>query len=393
MEMAQGKIIDLFCGAGGFSLSAHRAGFSTVLAVDIDKDITSSYGINFPKTPILLDDISKIEPLQAIKQVNLKPEEVDGIIGGPPCQGFSYMGKREKEDKRNTLIGHFYRFVDIVKPKFFVMENVPGLLDEPFKDFLYSGLELVQSTYEIVGPLILNAADFGAATNRKRLFVIGYRKEHVDSFGESEIEEMKSRAATVSDAIGDLSLKDATTITINDERWGDFRDYKNKHVSHYASILRSPPTDDFSTETIRRLHGQGIISGFTETKHSLDVSKRFAKLNPGKSDEISKCPRLNWDTPGPTLRAGTGRDKGGFQSIRPVHPTENRVIYVREGARLQGFPDWFQFHRTKWHSFRMIGNSVSPSVGSAVFTVIGKRLQIAKFVTPASYKSISAYTG
>jgi DNA (cytosine-5)-methyltransferase 1 len=97
------------------------------------------------------------------------------------------------------------------------------------------------------------------------------------------------------------------------------------------------------------------------------VIHRFSKVNPGEIDKISRAPRLKLDGFCPTLRAGTGRDRGSYQAVRPIHPNQHRVITPREAARLQGFPDWFQFHETKWHSFRQIGNSVSPIVSEYLF--------------------------
>ena len=112
------------------------------------------------------------------------------------------------------------------------------------------------------------------------------------------------------------------------------------------------------------------------TAHSLEVAKRYAKTKCGKYDSISKSYRLDPDGFCPTLRAGTGPDQGSFQAVRPIHPTEARVITPREAARLQGFPDWFQFSPTKWHSFRQIGNSVSPILAERILSVIAKSLGI-----------------
>ena len=115
---------------------------------------------------------------------------------------------------------------------------------------------------------------------------------------------------------------------------------------------------------------QGLVTGFFSTKHTAAVEQRFSNVEQGKVDRISKYPRLKWDGISPTLRAGTGSDRGSFQAVRPIHPDDPRVITVREAARIQGFPDWFIFHPTKWHSFRMIGNSVSPVVSTHLLSKI-----------------------
>lgn len=118
-------------------------------------------------------------------------------------------------------------------------------------------------------------------------------------------------------------------------------------------------------------------------EHKADVVRRFATVMPGKMDTVGRHPRLAWDGQCPTLRAGTGADKGSRQAVRPLHPEEPRVITVREAARLQGFPDQHLFHPTIWHSFRMIGNSVSPILAEAVFRAIRDRLGLGEMAIAA----------
>jgi DNA (cytosine-5)-methyltransferase 1 len=114
------------------------------------------------------------------------------------------------------------------------------------------------------------------------------------------------------------------------------------------------------------------FTGHRRTAHTPEVTK---KVKPGGVEVIGRHARLRWDGQCPTLRAGTGNDRGSFQSVRPIHPDEPRVITVREGARLQGFPDDFRFHPTVWHSFRMIGNSVSPVMSKVIFSLISERIE------------------
>jgi len=118
-----------------------------------------------------------------------------------------------------------------------------------------------------------------------------------------------------------------------------------------------------------------LFTGHRRTVHTPAVLKRFAAVEQGGFDIVGRHPRLNWNGQCPTLRAGTGSDRGSFQSVRPIHPDDPRVITVREGARLQGFPDCFRFHPTVWHSFRMIGNSVSPIISKVIFSAIKKRIE------------------
>lgn len=335
----------------------------------------ASYPINFPESQQLVADVSKIDPLSVLRMIGMRSGELDGILGGPPCQGFSYMGNRDLNDPRNGLIWHFFKFVKFCFPKFFVMENVPGLVTHPFIHKLNAGLELVTSDYRIVGPIILNAADFGAATKRPRVFVIGYRKQFVDSISEADIHAEKIGFATVYQAIGDLPELSSATPDSSGHYWARYREKTDTEpLDEYAKQARKEPPSGLSSLSQRKFHAQGFVSGFAPTRHTHEVTKRFASVPQGKTDKVSRCTRLAWDAPCVVLRAGTGKEKGSYQSVRPIHPEENRVISVREAARIQGFPDWFQFHHTKWHSFRMIGNSVSPYAAKAILKIIARRI-------------------
>lgn len=351
------KIVDLFCGCGGFSLGSEAAGLSPKLAFDIDPILTSSFSTNHPLTKLVLADLSKVEGADIRREMGAP---VDGVFGGPPCQAFSAIGHRKADDPRRSLLGHFFRLVAELEPAFFVMENVKGLAYADARPVLDQALELVQGRYKVLGPIILDAADFGAATRRSRLFIIGYDPARVDPISATDIEAKKLRAATVRAAISDL----ATAVQIGDN--GGFDLWKIKQLgrpSQYAAGLRI---------------GDGTFTGHRRTAHTPAVIKRFRKVEQGHVEIIGRYPRLSWEGQCPTLRAGTGNDHGSFQSVRPIHPNEPRVITVREGARLQGFPDRFNFHPTIWHSFRMIGNSVSPIMSKAIFSLIAERMEAGK---------------
>ena len=135
-------------------------------------------------------------------------------------------------------------------------------------------------------------------------------------------------------------------------------------------IVNGIPKGVGNPEAIRRYQDDSIVSGCLGTRHTAEVAARYARLKPGQKDKTSKSVRLKADGLCPTLRAGTDAERGSYQAVRPIHPTAPRVITPREAARLQGFPDWFQFAPTKRHSFRQIGNSVSPFVAEAVLKVI-----------------------
>lgn len=359
----QPRIVDLFCGCGGFSLGAEAAGLRSSAAFDVDPILTSSFATNHPSTELFLKDVSKLSGAEIEERAGGR---VDGIFGGPPCQAFSSIGRRNVEDPRRSLLGHFFRLVAETGPAFFVMENVKGLGFLDARPVLDKALELLPGSYQLLGPVVLDAADFGAATRRQRLFVIGYDPGRVDPITAADIAAKKLKPTTVKSAIGDL----ASAVQLADD--GEFDVWQIKRggrIGQYAAGLRT---------------SDATFTGHRRTAHTAAVIKRFRKVAQGGIDPVGRHPRLDWQGQCPTLRAGTGSDLGSYQSVRPIHPDEPRVITVREGARLQGFPDRFRFHPTVWHSFRMIGNSVSPIMSRAIFSAIAERIGVPNILREAA---------
>jgi DNA (cytosine-5)-methyltransferase 1 len=364
-----GTVVDLFCGCGGFSLGAELAGFHSLAAIDIDPTLQSAYRKNFPGTKAVQASVADLDAA-AWRQIigRVRP---DGLIGGPPCQGFSWIGRRRKNDPRNNLLHHFYRNVMVLRPKFFIMENVLGLLDEDNAGILKDAIEQVTKHYQIVGPFTVNAAHFGAATNRRRTVVIGYDPNDIAPLTVEILSpKIPKKLITVRDAIGDLPSPIPDPKDDDDFGWARFTAKSADRASTYAKTLRRPPRRGLGWNEAIDRHREGYVSGLTETRHSKTVARRYTLTPGGKSDPVTKSYRLQWHGQCPTLRAGTDIDKGAFQAVRPLHPGKGRVITVREAARLQSFPDWFIFHTTKWHSFRMIGNSVSPAVSQGLIARI-----------------------
>lgn len=363
-EVEGGHPIDLFCGCGGLSLGAHHAGLNTSVGIDVDKTLSAAFALNFPRSELLNADLLDLCPNEL--KARLGQATPTAVIGGPPCQGFSVMGKRDRRDPRNALLGRFFDYVDVFQPDFFLMENVPGLYDKANRGVLELAIGTVSAEYRILEPMVLNAMDFGAATNRPRLIVVGYKPEFFEHFDVADFEKAKTKSVTtVKDAIYDLPGPSGQS---NQDCWMTYK--RRKNLSSYAKGMRKGPYGGLASREARSMIRQGRLNGFQTTKHTQVVEDRFDSLEPGQRDEISKYPRLSWDKPAHVLRAGTGTEKGSFQAARPVHPTDPRVITVREAARIQGFPDWFQFDSTKWHSHRMIGNSVSPLFAKAILKVI-----------------------
>ena len=263
------------------------------------------------------------------------------------------IGRRDESDPRRLLVDHFFRLVAEVRPTFFVMENVVGLMRGNARTILDDAMCRLPSDYCVIGPSVLNASDFGVATSRQRVFVVGVLAKRIDL--PSLIPETDRTRVTVRDAIADLA--EAREIDVDRNGFDICELSDGKTVSRYARALR---TKD------RR------FTGNRRTVHTPAVVKRFTGIPSGKTDPIGRHQRLSWDGLCPTLRAGTGSDRGSYQSVRPLHPDEPRVITVREAARLQGFPDRHRFHPTMWHSFRMIGNSVPPPVAAGLLRQVLK---------------------
>ncbi|MGQ1356511.1 DNA cytosine methyltransferase [Acinetobacter baumannii] len=362
-------LVDLFCGCGGFGLGAELAGFHSVAAIDIDKTLQSAYKNNFPETKVINKDLSKINKNEWKKI--LGDIEIDGVIGGPPCQGYSRMGAGDINDPRRKLLEEFFRHINLLKPKFFIMENVEGLMDKNNRPQLEKAISIVDKRYKILAPIIIDASKCGAPTTRKRVIVIGY-----DPIRMSEIQTeqfiFNEPIVTVEDAISDIPPPIKQSKDDQDYGYSEYR--HTTKLSEYAKAMRSSPPINLGTNSAKLELSFGRVSGLFDTIHTDKVRKRYQDTPQGRTDPISKSKKLAWDGFCPTLRAGTGSDKGGHQAVRPLHPDEGRVITVREAARLQGFPDWFTFHPTKWHSFRMIGNSVSPIVSHKILSIIYKAL-------------------
>lgn len=356
------NVVDLFAGVGGLSLGATRAGFNLSAAVEIDKHAIFSHSLNFPNSVHIHKDISQITASDILGACGLS--QIECLIGGPPCQGFSSIGKGMVDDIRNDLYVHFFRLVNELSPLCFLAENVPGIMNDKYTSVREKAFSLVKDEYTILPPIKVVASNYGAPTTRTRIFFIGFKK------GLSEVLETSSFLPKVD--VAPVFVKDALygiPEYISDE-WqkeeqGWHKIKKDRHGEYYSRLWGNIPSGVGDDESIQNLK-KGLVSGFLGTVHTKNVLDRYNILNHGETDRISRSQRLNPDGFCPTLRAGTASDKGSYQAVRPIHPYQSRVITPREAARLQGFPDWFRFHATKWHSFRQIGNSVSPLVAEAL---------------------------
>ncbi len=370
--------VDLFAGAGGFSLGIEQAGFDVLVAVENDPVHAATYAFNFPLTTVLWADASTLT-VSVIKEAAYQayashyPKAVQGwngqidlVFGGPPCQGFSIIGKRLVNDERNSLIFHFYRLVSELNPRYFVMENVPGMLVGKHQTWLSQLLTQFKKAEYKVRVEVLNAADFGVPQQRKRLFLIGTRCKVFAPKHQHKSVKPKL-CVTVGDAIADLpDLDNFPELKTSDEvllSASTLLQIKQKS-SFYAQILRGLSEDN--NFSYSRLWNPQLLTSSMQTQHNENCISRFAKMLPNQREPISHLRRLDINGLCHTLRAGTGHERGSYTSPRPIHPIHPRVISVREAARLHSFPDWFRFHQTKWHGFRQVGNAVPPLLAQAV---------------------------
>lgn len=369
------KIVDLFAGCGGMSLGFELAGFHPIAAVEKDAWAAETYAFNRKDTKVNVVDITKVD--KPLEFLGVEPYAVDGIVGGPPCQGFSLSGNRDPKDPRNSLFMDYMRFVRDLKPKFFVMENVPGILSA------------VTKKKEVVHKLILKVADeagynvhifkltadkYGVPQSRHRVFFIGIRKDL--PFAPSKLAPVEiAGRVSIDDAIGDLPVLNAgegvenAAYPMNPQN--DFQKWCRKGCTTVSNHISMRHTPRLVERFAQIQYGQSVA----------DVPDEHKQRKRGDSTQISgktysqNNMRPFPDKPSPTVPAS-------FQS-NFVHPHSNRNYTAREGARLQSFPDWyiFQGKRTtmSWEKnlsqYQQIGNAVPPLLAKALGKAISKYLK------------------
>lgn len=362
------QVIDLFAGCGGLSLGFEMAGYSIPLAIEKDEWASETYKHNHPQTKVLTDDITKITDLSSLISPSI---EIDGIIGGPPCQGFSLSGNRDKNDPRNSLFMEFVRFVKHFKPRFFVMENVTGILSMKTKNG-DSVKDLILNEYDSAGYnvniFILNAADYGVPQSRIRVFFIGLQKGI--AYDAKKIEPASitigDKQITIADAIMDLPQLKAG-------EGAEEQDYQTEPQNKYQEWVRQDSKKVYNHITMR--HTARLVERFSHISWGqsvADVEKEYQQRQRGNAEQISgktysqNNMRPYPNKPSPTVPAS-------FQS-NFVHPYLDRNYTAREGARLQSFPDTYIFcgKRTtmSWEKnlsqYQQIGNAVPPLLAKAI---------------------------
>lgn len=350
------RILDLFAGAGGLTAGFHEASdrFRSVAAVELDPAAAASYSATFAKTDVFTG------PIQDWLARADMPADVDVVVGGPPCQGFSALGKRDAADERNSLWRQYAEVLTRVRPGYFVVENVPAFgRSWQYQDFLAAtrpGGFLEDYALE---HRVLNAADYGAPQVRKRTVVIGHRRDlEAPGFPEATHAPEAAGGLLPYRTVGEALLGVPTVPDMD----GRFNEVRTRVGDRELPGAFSP----------RELH-------FSRTYQRIS-RKRFAAIPEGGSradlpDEL-KAPcwrrhttgsmdvmgRLRADRPSVTIRTEFFKPEKG----RYLHPTEHRAITHYEAALLQGFPDSHRFIGSRTAIARQIGNAVPIPLGAAI---------------------------
>lgn len=327
--MSQYRVIDCFCGAGGLSLGFERAGFEVAYAFDFAEDTIKTYRSNpkYHRGPAFVRDIHNVSKASIEDDLGHTLGHVDVIIGGPPCQGFSVQRRGDNEDPRNELVLEYVRLVKEIRPHIFVMENVGGILSERGKPFVKALFENLSAAGYVIQQKKLLASDYGVPQDRTRVIIVGeLTNGHDATFAYPERHPGPKK--TVRDTISDLMNKDETMI-----------------ANHKA--------DKLSAINLRRI--QAITEGQGRDSLPEELQLECQKNNSGHR-HLDTYGRMAWDQPAPTITARFD----SFSRGRFGHPVLDRTITLREGARLQTFPDDFDFLGTKVEVAKQIGNAVPP---------------------------------
>lgn len=367
------RIVDLFAGCGGFSQGFKCAGFESVLALEIDEWASETFSANHSEVQVITGDVRDV----VVSGLGLP--EIDGVIGGPPCQGFSLSGNRDPKDPRNSLFMEFVRFVRELQPRFFVMENVLGLLSmktrehRPVVEIIAE--EFSKSGYRLMN-IVLNAADFGVPQSRQRIFFIGLRSDL--PFNVFLLNPMNANLARTQvnlwDAISDLPNLRAGEGT-------EQQCYGVAPQNAYQMLMRASSNAIYNHVSMR--HTERIIGRFKQISYGQsvkDVSVEHSQRKRGDASKVSgkvfsqNNMRPYPDRPCPTVAAS-------FQS-NFIHPYLHRNFTAREGARIQSFPDSYIFKGKRttmsWEKhlsqYQQIGNAVPPLLAQAIATTIKQYL-------------------
>jgi len=337
--------LDLFAGAGGFSLGAYLAGIRVVAAIEWDKYACRTYRSNLletglTKAHLFEQDITQLDPAEVKAAAGLSVMHCDILLGGPPCQGFSAhrLNNSGVSDPRNALLLRYFEYVRVLRPTFFLVENVPGLLWPKHKKFVEAFYDLAEAAdYGVLEPTIINARDYGVPQNRRRVFLLGYDRRRTSR------PSSWPPSATHCPPESDSKLP----------RW------RAASTAFDQPVLRGDPND------IHMRHGEALLETFARTPPnggSRSQSGRVLPCHEQHEGHYDVYGRIDPSAPAPTMTtACINPSKGRF-----VHPIENHGITLRQAARLQSFPDWFNFEGGIMAGGVQVGNAVPVALAQAL---------------------------
>lgn len=378
--MGRPVAVDLFAGAGGISLGLVNAGFDVIFASDISRACARTYTRNFPGIDFHHGDIRELDGRALLHRFGFTPGQLDLLIGGPPCQGFSILGRRHLSDPRNDLFREFARIAGEIRPKIVVVENVPGLatlhrgilLDEIGRAFRGLG-------YRIECAELL-AAQYGVPQMRWRMFFVAVRGDlsnvpicfPLPTHGRASIGDLvPNRTVSAAEAAGFLTVGDAISDLPPVESGG------------IATRYERPPEGVF--QYAMRQHSRSMLHNHYAPRLSEVNLRRIAHLRPGDDwrdlprdllpagmqrallkDHTRRFRRMRWDGIARSIITRFRDPKSGEY----IHPEQTRTISIREAARFQSFPDWFAFEGSYTDQYDQVGNAVPPLLAKVVASEI-----------------------
>src|SRR5258708_3290083 len=281
--------VDLYCGVGGMSLGFEQAGFNVIAGADIEKINVATHSNNFPECKTWCTDLSSASGAQFRKETGIEDRHIDVLFSGPPCQGFSLIGKRSQEDPRNLLVYEFARLIGELLPSYVVMENVEGILLGKERNTLDGCAGLLNAAgYSVVEPIqVLDAAELGVTQRRRRVFVLGYQRGNVaPRYPETSHPYSKNgevQRPTVWDAIADLpKVASYQYLLTADEYEGELG-----APTRYASILRGEARDPEDKSLHRTRNGDGL-GGCLRTSRTATTLGRFSNTKPGRYEDVNR---------------------------------------------------------------------------------------------------------
>jgi len=356
--------LSLFSGAGGCSLGFAQAGFRVIYASDVDADAVATYRENFPETPCDQQDICDLDPGLLMFQLGLRPGQLDALIGGPPCQGFSSAGGRDAADPRNKLLKRYAEVMGVLKPKWFLMENVEGLLTADGGNYVHDVVETFLSLGYGVRVEKVYAQEHGVPQRRKRVLVVGNCLGIDFPFPTPETNVrgpiFRSSDVTLMYAIGDLPAPSAGGISAAEYEGlpqnplqAYFRCGSTRIADHEAPALGADVK-----RRIKALKVGQTMKDLPEELHHRSFKQRALRrvMDGTPSEKRGGAPsglkRLAPNEPCLTITGAATREF--------IHPFQDRPLTLRECARIQTFPDRFAFHGSASGKATQIGNAIPP---------------------------------